>query len=98
MLDPLKIVLNVADNAILMLSDLPYKSAGQAVNMTAGLPASNKGIVPGVVHLSENAPEYKARLCEIIISKAFDSSGKKAFLSDKPFGLVGVKRGEDVLF
>ena len=98
MLNPLKIVLNVTDNAILMLSDLPYKSAGQAVNMTAGLPASDKGIVPGIVHLSENAPEYKARLCKIVISKAFDSPGEKAFLSDKLFSPFGIKRGEDVLF
>lgn len=96
--NPLKIVLNVTDNAMLMLSDLLYKPAWQTVNMSAGLPASDKGIVPGVVHLSENAPEYKARLCEIVISKAFDSSGEKAFLSDKLFGPVGVKRGEDVLF
>lgn len=81
-----------------MLSKLPYKAAGQTVNMSAGLPASDKGIVPGVVHLSENAPEHKARLCEIVISKAFDSPGEKAFLSDKLFGLFGVKRGEDVLF
>ena len=98
MLNPLKIVLNVTNNAILMLSDLPYKAAGQAVNMSAGLPASDKGIVPGIVHLSENAPEHKARFCEIVISKAFDGSGEKAFLSDKLFGPVGIKRGEDVLF
>ena len=98
MLNPLKIVLNVTDNAILMLSALLYKAAGQTVNVSAGLPASDKGIVPGIVHLSENAPEYKTRLCEIIIGKAFNSSGKKAFLSDKLFGLIGIKRGEDVLF
>lgn len=66
--------------------------------MSAGLSASDKGIVPGIVHLSENASEYKARFCEIVIGKAFDSSGEKAFLSDKLFGLVSVKRGEDVLF
>lgn len=98
MLNPLKIVLNVMDNAILMLSDLLYKAAGQTVNVSAGLPASDKGIVPGIVHLSENATEYKARFCEIIISKPFDSSGKKALLSDKLFSPVGIKRGEDVLF
>lgn len=98
MLDPLKIVLNVTDNAIIMLSDLPYKAAGQTVNMSAGLSASDKGIVPGVVHLSENAPEYKTGLCKIIISKAFDSSGEKAFLSDKLFSPVSIKRGENVLF
>ena len=98
MLNPLKIVLNVTNNAILILSDLLYKAAGQAVNMSAGLPAPDKGIVPGIVYLSENAPEYKARFCEIVIGKAFDSSGEKAFLSDKLFGPVGIKRGEDVLF
>lgn len=98
MLNPLKIVLNVTDNAILMRSDLLYKSAGQTVNVSAGLPAPDKGIVPGIVHLSENAPEYKTRICEIIIGKAFNSSGKKAFLSDKLFGPVGIKRGKDVLF
>ena len=98
MLNPLKIVLKVTDNATLMLSDLPYKAAGQAVNMSAGLPASDKGIVPDIVHLSENAPKHKARLCEIVISKAFDSSGEKAFLSDKLFSLIGIKRGENVLF
>ena len=98
MLNPLKIVLNVTDNAILMLSALLYKAAGQTVNVSAGLPASDKGIVPGVIHLSQNAPEYKTRLCEIVIGKAFNSSGKKAFLPDKLFGLIGIKRGEDVLF
>ena len=98
MLNPLKIVLNITDNAILMLSDLPYKPAGQTVNVSAGLPASDKGIVPGVIHLSQNAPEYKSGLCKIIIRKAFNSSGEKAFLSDKLFGLIGIKRGEDVLF
>lgn len=98
MLSPLKMGLNVTNNAILMLSDLLYKAAGQTVNMSAGLPASDKGIVPGIVHLSENAPEHKSRFCEIIISKAFDSSGEKAFLSDKLFGPFGIKRGEDVLF
>ena len=77
---------------------IPHKAAGQTINMSAGLPAPDKGIVPGVVHLSENAPEHKARFCEIIIGKAFDSSGEKAFLSDKLFGLIGIKRGEDVLF
>ena len=77
---------------------IPHKAAGQTVNVSAGLSASDKGIVPGIVHLSENAPEHKARFCEIIIGKAFDSSGEKAFLSDKLFGLVSVKRGEDVLF
>ena len=97
MLNPLKMGLNVTDKTF-MLSDLFYKAAGQTVNMSAGLPAPDKGIVPGIVHLSENAPEYKARFCEIVISKAFDSSGEKAFLSDKPFGLIGIKRGEDVLF
>ena len=97
MLNPLKIVLNVTNNAILMRSDLLYKPAWQTVNMTAGLSAPDKGIVPGVIHLSQNAPEYKAGLCEIVISKAFDSSGEKAFLSDKLFGLVSIKRGEDVL-
>ena len=97
MLNPLKMGLNVTDKTF-MLSDLLYKAAGQAINMSAGLSASDKGIVPGVVHLSENAPEYKARFCEIIISKAFNSSGEKAFLSDKLFGPIGIKRGEDVLF
>ena len=97
MLNPLKIVLNVTDNAILMLSALLYKAAGQTVNVSAGLPASDKGIVPGVIHLSQNTPEHKAGLCEIVIRKAFDSSGEKAFLSDKLFGLIGIKRGEDVL-
>lgn len=97
MLSPLKMGLNVTDKAFI-LSDLLYKPAGQTVNMTAGLPAPDKGIVPGIVHLSENAPEYKARLCEIVIGKAFDSSGEKAFLSDKLFGLVSIKRGEDILF
>ena len=97
MLNPLKIVLNVTDHAILILSDLLYKAAGQTVNMSAGLPAPDQGIVPGVIHLSENAPEHKAGLCEIIIRKAFDSSGEKAFLSDKLFGPFGIKRGEDVL-
>ena len=97
MLNPLKTGLNVTDKTF-MLSDLLYKAAGQTVNMSAGLPASDKGIVPGVVHLSENAPEHKARPCEIVIGKAFDSSGKKAFLSDKLFGPVGIKRSEDVLF
>ena len=97
MLNPLKMGLNVTDKTF-MLSDLLYKAAGQTVNMSAGLPAPDKGIVPGVVHLSENAPEYKARLCEIVISKAFDSSGEKAFLPDKPFGPVSIKRGENVLF
>ena len=98
MLNPLKIVLNVTDNTILMLSALLYKAAGQTVNVSAGLPAPNKGIVPGIVHLSQNAPEYKAGFCEIIIRKAFNCSGEKAFLSDKLFGLIGIKRGEDVLF
>ena len=97
MLNPLKMGLNVTDKTFI-LSDLLYKAAGQAINMSAGLSASDKGIVPGVVHLSENAPEYKARFCEIIISKAFNSSGEKAFLSDKLFGPIGIKRGEDVLF
>ena len=97
MLNPLKMGLNVTDKTF-MLSDLLYKAAGQTVNMTAGLPAPDKGIVPGIVHLSENTPEHKARFCEIIIGKAFDSSGEKAFLSDKLFGLIGIKRGEDVLF
>lgn len=97
MLNPLKMGLNVTDK-IFMLSDLLYKTAGQTVNMSARLSASDKGIVPGIVHLSENAPEYKTRFCEIIISKPFDSSGEKAFLSDKLFGPVGIKRGEDVLF
>ena len=97
MLNPLKIVLNVTNNAILMRSDLLYKPAWQTVNVSAGLPASDKGRVPGIVHLSENAPEYNTRLCEIMIGKAFNSSGKKAFLSDKLFGLFGVKRGENVL-
>lgn len=97
MLNPLKMGLNVTDKTF-MLSDLPYKAAGQTVNMSAGLSASDKGIVPGVVHLSENAPEYKTRFCEIIIGKAFDSPGEKAFLSDKLFGLIGIKRGENVLF
>lgn len=95
--NPLKMGLNVTDKTF-MLSDLFYKTAGQTVNVSAGLPAPDKGIVPGIVHLSENAPEHKPRPCEIVISKAFDSSGKKAFLSDKLFGLVGIKRGEDVLF
>ena len=97
MLNPLKMGLNVTDKTF-MLSDLLYKAAGQTVNMSAGLPASDKGIVPGIVHLSENAPEHKARLCEIIISKAFDSPGEKAFLSDKLFGLIGIKRGKNILF
>lgn len=97
MLNPLKMGLNVTDKTF-MLSDLLYKAAGQAVNMPAGLPAPDKGIVSGVVHLSENTPEYKARFGEIVIGKAFNSSGKKAFLSDKLFGPVGIKRGEDVLF
>ena len=97
MLNPLKMGLNVTDKTF-MLSDLLYKAAGQTVNMSAGLSASDKGIVPGIVHLSQNAPEYKARFCEIIIGKAFASSGEKAFLSDKLFGPVGIKRGEDVLF
>ena len=97
MLNPLKTGLNVTDKTF-MLSDLLYKAAGQTVNMSAGLPASDKGIVPGVVHLSENAPEHKARLCKIVISKAFDSPGKKAFLSDKLFGLIGIKRGKNILF
>ena len=66
--------------------------------MSAGLPAPDKGIVPGVVHLSENAPEYKAQSCEIVIGKAFNSSGEKAFLSDKLFGLIGIKRGKNILF
>ena len=77
---------------------IPHKAAGQTVNMSAGLPAPDKGIVPGVVHLSENAPEYKARSCEIVIGKAFNSSGEKAFLSDKLFGLIGIKRGKNILF
>ena len=97
MLNPLKTGLNVTDKTFI-LSDLLYKAARQTINMSAGLSAPDKGIIPGIVHLSENAPEHKARLCEIIISKAFDSSGKKAFLSDKLFGLIGIKRGEDVLF
>lgn len=97
MLSPLKMGLNVTDKAFI-LSDLLYKAAGQTINMTAGLTAPDKGIVPGVIYLSENTPEHKAGFCEIIISKAFDSSGEKAFLSDKLFGPVGVKRGEDVLF
>lgn len=77
---------------------IPHKAAGQTINMSAGLPAPDKGIVPGIVHLSENSPEHKPRFCEIIIGKAFDSPGEKAFLSDKLFGLIGIKRGEDVLF
>ena len=97
MLNPLKMGLNVTDKTF-MLSDLLYKAAGQTVNMSAGLPASDKGIVPGVVHLSENAPEHKTRFCEIVIGKAFDSSGEKAFLSDKLFGLIGIKRGKNILF
>ena len=97
MLNPLKTGLNVTNKAF-MLSDLLYKAAGQTVNVSAGLPASDKRIVPGIVHLSEDAPEHKARPCEIVISKAFDSSGEKAFLSDKLFGPVGIKRGENVLF
>ena len=97
MLNPLKMGLNVTDKTF-MLSVLPYKAAGQTVNMPAGLPASDKGIVPGIVHLSENAPEYKPRLCEIVVGKAFDSSGEKAFLSDKLFSPVGIKRGENILF
>ena len=97
MLSPLKMGLNVTDK-IFMLSDFPYKAAGQTVNMTAGLSAPDKRIVPGIVHLSENTPEYKARFCEIVIGKTFDSSGEKAFLSDKLFGLIGIKRGENVLF
>ena len=99
MLNPLKMGLNVTDKTF-MLSDLLYKAeaARQTINMSAGLSAPDKGIIPGIVHLSQNAPEYKARPCEIVIGKAFDSSGKKAFLSDKLFGLIGIKRGEDVLF
>ena len=97
MLNPLKMGLNVTDKTF-MLSDLLYKAAGQAVNVSAGLPAPDKGIVPGVVHLSENTPEYKTRPCEIIIGKAFNSSGEKAFLSDKLFGLIGIKRGKNILF
>lgn len=97
MLNPLKMGLNVTDKTF-MLSDILYKAAGQTVNMSAGLPASDKGIVPGIVHLSENAPEHKTGLCEIVISKPFDSSGKKTFLSDKLFGPVSIKRGENVLF
>ena len=97
MLNPLKMGLNVTDKTF-MLSDLLYKAAGQTINMSAGLPASDKGIVPGIVHLSENTPEYKARFCEIIIGKAFDGSGEKAFLTDKLFGPVGIKRGKNVLF
>ena len=97
MLNPLKMGLNVTDKTFI-LSDLLYKAARQTINMSAGLPASDKGIVPGIVHLSKNAPEYKAGFCEIIIGKAFDSSGEKAFLSDKLFGPIGIKRGEDVLF
>ena len=97
MLNPLKMGLNVTDKTFI-LSDLLYKAAGQAVNMTAGLSAPDKGIVPGIVHLSENAPEYKTGLCEIVVGKAFDCSGEKAFLSDKLFGPVSVKRGENVLF
>lgn len=77
---------------------IPHKAAGQTVNVSAGLTAPDKRIVPGIVHLSENAPEYKARFCEIVISKAFNGSGEKAFLSDKLFGPVRIKRGEDVLF
>ena len=98
MLNPLKIVLNVTNNAILMRSDLLYKPAWQTVNVSAGLPASDKGIVPGVIHLSQNAPEHKAGSAEIVIGKPFNGSGEKAFLSDKLFGLIGIKRGEDVLF
>ena len=97
MLNPLKMGLNVTDKTF-MLSVLPYKAAGQAVNVSAGLPAPDKGIVPGIVHLSENAPEYKTRFCEIVIGKAFDSPGEKAFLSDKLFGPFSIKRGKDVLF
>ena len=97
MLNPLKMGLNVTDKTFI-LSDLLYKAARQTINMSAGLPAPDKGIVPGIVYLSENAPEYKARFCEIVIGKAFDSSGEKAFLSDKLFGPIGIKRGEDVLF
>jgi hypothetical protein len=95
--DPLKMGLNITDK-IFMLSDLLYKAAGQAVNMTAGLSGSYERIVPGVVYLSENAPEHKAGPAEIVIGKPFNGSGEKAFLSDKLFGLFGVKRGEDVLF
>lgn len=97
MLNPLKMGLNVTYKTF-MLSDLLYKAAGQTVNMSAGLPASDKGIVPGIVHLSKNTPEYKARFRKIVIRKAFDSSGEKAFLSDKLFGPFCIKRGEDVLF
>lgn len=97
MLNPLKMGLNVTDKTFI-LSDLLYKAAGQTVNVSAGLSAPDKGVVPGIVHLSENAPEYKTRFCEIVIGKAFDSSGEKTFLSDKLFGPVGVKRGEDILF
>ena len=97
MLNPLKMGLNVTDKTF-MLSDLLYKAAGQTVNVSAGLSAPDKRIVPGIVHLSQNTPEYKAGFCEIIIGKAFNSSGEKAFLSDKLFGPVGIKRGEDVLF
>ena len=97
MLNPLKMGLNVTDKTFI-LSDLLYKAAGQTVNMSAGLPAPDKGIVPGIVYLSQNTPEHKARPCEIVIGKAFDSSGEKAFLSDKLFGPVSIKRGEDVLF
>lgn len=97
MLNPLKMGLNVTDKTFI-LSDLLYKAAGQTVNMSAGLPASDKGIVPGIVHLSQNAPEHKTRPCEIIIGKAFNSSGEKAFLSDKLFGPVGIKRGKNILF
>lgn len=76
---------------------IPHKAAGQTVNMTAGLSGSYERIVPGVVHLSENAPEHKAGPAEIVIGKPLNRSGEKAFLSDKLFGPVGIKRGEDVL-
>lgn len=76
---------------------IPHKAAGQAVNMTAGLSGSYERIVPGVVYLSENAPEHKAGPAEIVIGKPLNRSGEKAFLSDKLFGPVGIKRGEDVL-
>ena len=97
MLNPLKMGLNVTDKTFI-LSDLLYKAAGQTVNVSAGLSAPDKGIIPGIVHLSQNAPEYKTGFCEIIIGKAFNSSGEKAFLSDKLFSLVCIKRGENILF
>jgi hypothetical protein len=88
--------LNVTDKTV-MLSDLLHKPAGQTVNVSAGLSGPNERIVPGVVYLSENAPKHKAGPAEIVIGKPFNGSGEKAFLSDKLFGLFGVKRGENVL-